>query len=124
VRRGRTDYRLQRRAVLAALRSGARSRDDVCDAHPDLVRAGIHIGHHLADDCPVCDAATLRHVSYVFEGKGRRSAGGRAVPRESLARQAERYGDLTVYTVEVCVSCHWHHLWESFQLLARDTAVS
>jgi hypothetical protein len=41
-----------------------------------------------------------------------------------LSRQAQRYGDLAVYTVEVCTACHWHHLVESFLLLARDDAVS
>ncbi len=72
----------------------------------------------------MCDAAELVLVSYVFEGKGRpRSPGGRAVPREALARQAERLGDLTVYDVEVCKGCHWHHLRERYELLARSTAV-
>lgn len=123
MREARTDYRMQRRALLGQVASGARSTDDVCDAHPDLIRAGIHIGYEVKDRCPICSTAALRQVSYVFEGKGRRNSGGRAVPRESLARQAERYGDLTVYTVEVCIGCHWHHLVESFRLLARGTAV-
>lgn len=123
MRQGRTDYRLQRRSVLRDLREGLRSREDVCDAHPDLLRAGQHIGTEVRGDCPVCDEDGLRHVSYVFEQKGRRSTGGRAVPRESLARQAERYGDLDVYTVEVCVQCNWHHLVESYRLLARGSAV-
>jgi hypothetical protein len=72
----------------------------------------------------VCDEHTLVHVDYVFEGKGsHRTPGGRAVPRDALARHAERYGDLAVYTVEVCGTCHWHHLVESFRLQARGTAV-
>jgi hypothetical protein len=124
-REGRTDYRLQRRALLREVAEGTRPVGDVRDAHPDLVRAGQHIGSEVREDCPLCDAQALRHVSYVFEGKGRqRTPGGRAVPRESLARQAERHGDLTVYTVEVCLGCHWHHLLESYQLLARGSAVS
>jgi hypothetical protein len=123
LREGRTDYRLRRRALLADVREGRRSRDDVCDAHPDLVRAGRHIGSAVADACPICEGDALTQVSYVFEGKNARSRSGRAVPRESLARQAERHGDLTVYTVEVCTGCHWHHLVESFRLLARGTAV-
>lgn len=109
---------MQRRAVLRDVAAGVRSTDDVCDAHPDLVRAGVHIGTAQGDACPICDAEQLAHVSYVFESKGRRAPGGRAVPRESLTRQAERHGDLVVYTVEVCTACHWHHLIESFQLLA------
>ena len=123
MRKGRIDYRMQRRALLRDVAAGLRPREDVCDAHPDLVRAGIHIGSGVADECPMCATTALAHVTYVFDGKGTRNPGGRAVPRESLARQAERHGDLTVYTVEVCTACHWHHLVESFLLLARGTAV-
>jgi hypothetical protein len=124
VRKGRIDYRMQRRAALNDLAVGRRSSDDVCDAHPELLRAALHLGEEAREPCPVCDTAPLRHVTYVFEGKNRRTQGGRAVPRESLSRQAQRYGDLAVYTVEVCTACAWHHLVESFLLLARDDAVS
>jgi hypothetical protein len=124
VRKGRIDYRMQRRAALSDVAAGRRTPDDVCDAHPELVRAGLHLGEDPREPCPVCASSALRHVTYVFEGKNRRTQGGRAVPRESLARQAQRYGDLSVYTVEVCPDCRWHHLVESFLLLARDDAVS
>jgi hypothetical protein len=123
MRQGRTDYRLQRRALLQRVREGQRFRDEVCDAHPELLRAAQHLGTRVSDACPICERQELVHVHYVFEGKTPRTRGGRAVPREALARQAERYGDLTVYTVEVCTSCGWHHLLESYLLLARDTAV-
>lgn len=123
MRTGRIDYRMQRRAALREVREGLRSPADACDAHPDLVRAGIHIGSPSTDPCPLCDRDDLRDVTYVFDRKDPRNRGGRAVPRDSLARQHERYGDLTVYTVEVCTACHWHHLVESFLLVTRDTAV-
>lgn len=121
---GRIDYRMQRRASLRDVREGLRSPADICDAHPDLVRAGIHIGSPVSDPCPVCEAADqLRHVSYVFGRRDRRDHSGRAVPRQSLARQVERHGELTVYTVEVCTACHWHHLLESYQLVPGATPV-
>jgi hypothetical protein len=123
MRKGRTDDRLQRRALLRQVQEGQRFRDEVCDAHPELLRAAQHIGTRVADDCPICDRTGLAQVHYVFEGKGPRTRGGRAVPRDALARPAERHGDLTVYTVEVCTDCGWHHLLESYLLLARDTAV-
>lgn len=123
MRKGRIDYRMQRRAALREVREGLRSPADACDAHPDLVRAGVHIGAPAGDACPLCEQETLRYVTYVFDRKDPRNRGGRAIPRESLARQHERYGDMTVYTVEVCTSCHWHHLVESFLLVAHDTAV-
>ena len=39
-----TDYALARRAVLRDFRSGALTRLDVCDAHPELMRAAQNIG--------------------------------------------------------------------------------
>ena len=122
MRQGRIDYRLQRRALLREVAEGVRDRGDVCDAHPDLVRAGRHIGRPVSDPCPVCERPALSHVTYVFEGKGRRTIGGRAVASDSLTRQVERYGDLTAYTVEVCTECHWHHLLESFRELSEARA--
>ncbi len=123
MREARTDYRLRRRSLLREVIEGARPLDDVRDAHPDLVRAGTHIGSDADEACPLCQRDTLKHVSYVFEGKGPRTPSGRALPAEALRRHAERYGDLTVYTVEVCTACHWHHLLESYRLLASGSAV-
>lgn len=117
------DYRLQRRALLREVADGRRSADDVRDAHPDLVRAGRHIGSEVRDPCPLCERPDLRHVTYAFEDKGPRTGSGRALPREALQRHAERHGDLTVYVVEVCTTCHWHHLLTSHRQLARGTAV-
>jgi hypothetical protein len=122
VRKGRIDYRMQRRAVLRDVLDGLHAIQDVRDAHPDLVRAGTHIGTAAREHCPLCDEPQLRYVTYVFRDRDARGQGGRAVPHESLAAQVDRYGDLSVYTVEVCLDCHWHHLVESYLLLARDTA--
>lgn len=124
MRQGRIDYRMARRAVLRDVQAGRRSRSDVCDAHPELLRAGEHIGTPVDDGCPLCEASELRHVTYIFTGRAtKKGEGGRAVPRESLARQVKRHGDLNVYTVEVCRSCHWHHLLESFWLIPKGKAV-
>lgn len=45
------------------------------------------------------------------------------VSPESLPRHVERQGDLTVYVVEACIDCAWHHLLESYRLLPSGTAV-
>ena len=119
----RMDHRLQRRALLREVREGMRGLDEVRDAHPDLVRAGVHIGSVVTDPCPLCERDGLRHVSYVFERHGTRTGSGRALPAEGLQRHADRHGDLAVYIVEVCVACHWHHLVESYRLLAQGSAV-
>lgn len=124
MRQGRIDYRMARRAVLREVRAGRRSRSDVCDAHPELLRAGEHIGTAVDDECPVCDASELRQVTYIFTGRAsKKGEGGRAVPRDSLVNQVKRHGDLNVYTVEVCRACHWHHLLESFWLIPKGKAV-
>ena len=123
MRERRMDYRLQRRALLREVTEGSRGLDDVRDAHPDLVRAGVHLGSRTGASCPLCHGPELKQVVYVFEGKGPRTSSGRAVPQEALARYAQRHGDLSVYVVEVCTDCHWHHLLESYRQLARGTAV-
>ena len=116
VAQGRIDYRMARRALLRDVRTGLRSTYDVCDAHPDLVRAGRHVGEPIEDPCPICEEdATLRLVTFIFGRHiGRHS--GRVVERAGLDRMRQRYGQLNVYTVEVCTECSWHHLRESFWL--------
>lgn len=115
MRTGRIDYRMARRALLRDVQTGVCSPTDVCDAHPDLVRAGRNIGTPIEEACPLCSEVELRHVTYIFTGKpGRNGESGRAVPRDSLPNQVKRHGDLNVYTVEVCPECHWHHLIESY----------
>lgn len=117
MRQGRIDYRMARRAILRDVSEGLRSPQDVCDAHPDLVRAGVNIGSPVGDDCPICEQDGLRYVTYVFSPRTpKKGQSGRAIPRERLASHAERHGDLNVYTVEVCSACQWHHLIESFWL--------
>ena len=64
-----TDYALARRAVLRDFRRGALTRLDVCDAHPELMRAAQCIGTEIDDECPVCGATNLRLVSYVYGDK-------------------------------------------------------
>src|SRR5512135_918438 len=61
-----TDYGLARRAVLRDFRRGALTRLDVCDAHPELIRAAQCIGTDLDDECPVCGVTTMRLVTYVY----------------------------------------------------------
>lgn len=109
---------MARRALLRDVEVGVRSPREVCDAHPDLVRAGRNVGEPTDDTCPICEAPELRLVTYVFgEEVGRHS--GRVVQRTSLEPLSKRYGDLNVFTVEVCTACAWHHLRESFWL-ARE----
>lgn len=114
---GRIDYRMQRRALLAAVREGDKSPSDVCDAHPNLVRAAEHLGEDPGDPCPLCRAdGTIRHVNYVFHRRGKSSQGGRAVSQERMAAELAKHGSIRRYLVEVCLGCQWHHLLEMAQL--------
>ncbi len=99
---------MARRSVLESLRRGAVGRSEVCDAHPELIRAAINHGTSVDEPCPLCDA-DLAHVSYVF-GPRLPSHGrciGSAAELEKIRR---RKGDFTRYVVEVCATCRWHHL--------------
>lgn len=105
-----TDYALARRAVLQDLRRGALTRLDVCDAHPELVRAAQHLGAPLPSECPVCGAAELREVSYVY-GDKLNGANGRCVANPAeLERLRARHDEFACYDVEICCECGWNHL--------------
>ena len=105
-----TDYALARRAVLRDFRRGALTRIDVCDAHPELMRAATCIGTDLDDECPVCGATNLRLVSYVY-GDKLKQVNGRAISNEAeLRKLGASYDEFACYDVEVCVECRWNHL--------------
>ena len=114
-RPGEIDYRLERQRVLAAYRAGTQSDLVVCDAQAELLRNASHCGTPVDEPCPICAAATLVHVTYVFGP--RLPASGRCVSnRAELARLAKRKAPYTGYVVEVCVECAWNHLVRSYLL--------
>jgi hypothetical protein len=106
---GNVDYRLARNVVVSEYRKGHLSRLDVCDAHPELLRAAVSAGEESAEDCPICEDVKLRLVSYVFGP--RIPASGRCIASgQELAKLASPGKDLACYVVEVCPSCSWNHL--------------
>jgi Family of unknown function (DUF5318) len=116
-RSGEIDYRLARRSRINAFRKGRLSRHDVCDAHPDLVRAARNVGEPTDERCPICDEADLVHVSYVFGP--RMPSSGRCVTSAAELRKVARgvgqaKSDLACYVVEVCPVCSWNHLARVF----------
>jgi hypothetical protein len=105
-----TDYALARRAVLRDFRSGALTRLDVCDAHPELMRAAQNIGVEVHDQCPVCGECNLRLVTYVY-GEKLKQANGRAISDTSeLLKLGASCDEFACYDVEVCLDCRWNHL--------------
>lgn len=112
---GQVDFRLARRAVLSELRKGRVGRSDVCDAHPELMRAARNIGASATEPCPVCEEQTLVHVSYVF-GPGLPPSGQTVASEAELRRLSRRGRDRTCYVVEVCPECGWNHLARTFRV--------
>jgi hypothetical protein len=103
------DHRLVRRHLINEYRRGRLRQDQVCDAHPELIRAARNVGSPASINCPICDAAELRLLTYVFGP--RLPAHGRCVSTAAeLAKLDDRRDSLTAYVVEACVSCRWHHL--------------
>jgi hypothetical protein len=109
---GEIDYRLARRQVLGQFRRGRLGRHEVCDAHPELVRAARNVGQPTDEVCPICEDATVVHVSYVF-GPGL-SAQGRCVTTRAELNRLRGHAELACYVVEVCPACSWNHLARTF----------
>ncbi|MDQ6696388.1 MAG: DUF5318 domain-containing protein [Actinomycetota bacterium] len=112
---GEIDYRLARQSVLSEFRKGRIARHEVCDAHPELVRASRECGEPTSQPCPICENADLVHVSYVFGP--RLPAHGRCITRRSELRAiAKRSGEFACYVIEVCPACSWNHMVRSYLL--------
>lgn len=107
------DYRMRKRALLRQLRRGLISRMDVCDAHPDLVRAAKHIGEQTREVCPVCESEGLRLVLYTY-GKGLKRSNGWPRRSTELRQLRGSVDEFMCYVVEVCLECSWNHLVRSF----------
>jgi hypothetical protein len=120
---GQVSYRLARNAVVSQFQKGRLSRLDVCDAHPELLRAARNVGEATTEVCPICEEANVVIVSYVF-GSGLASSGHCVTSRAELAKLKRRGSDLACYVVEVCPECSWNHLANTFLLGGRRRASS
>lgn len=110
---GVVDHRLARRALLDEFRRGRLRQDQVCDAHPELLRAARSVGEPVAEPCPMCLKPDLVLVAYAFGP--RLPSHGRCIATttewDQLIRTARRTpGAFSAYVVEACPSCSWHHL--------------
>jgi hypothetical protein len=131
--RGFIDYRMAKRALVRQVTRGLVPIKDVCDAHPELMRAARNIGATTSRTCPICRLAddradvpidetqTLRLVTYVFGDDLRQKSGHVVWNREELDDLSRAYRSFTAYVVECCLVCGWNHLAESY-LLGRAHA--
>ena len=60
------EFGLVRHALLAKVAAGLLRYEDVCDAHPELLRAAKNLGRKTGETCPVCSDVELVEVTYVF----------------------------------------------------------
>ena len=105
---GTIDYRFQRQMILTDLAKGRVSRSELCDAHPELMRAARHGAPGAGETCPVCEDAEVVLVSYVFGP--RLPAGGRcALSAAEIGKYRARSGIYSVYEIEACPACGWNH---------------
>ena len=113
--RATIDYSLKRRRTLISLFQGAESAMDACDADPYLRRAARHHGELTNRSCPVCKKLKIVELKYAF-GDQLGQYSGRIKNQDELMQMQSEYGEFRVYVVEICISCHWNHLVESFLL--------
>jgi hypothetical protein len=105
----RVDYSLARKSVLRALAAGRISRFEICDAHPDLIRAANYSGEATTEGCPVCEKGPVVLVSYVFSDELSKAENGKVWDRTDLAPLL-KFREARLYTVEVCPDCSWNHV--------------
>ena len=113
VREARVEYRLARNAVVADVRKGRVLSVDVCDAHPELLRAARNVGKPTAESCPICEDSDTVEVTYVF-GPGLPPGGRCPASARELSQLRRRSQPVLCYDVEVCPSCAWHHLTRKY----------
>ena len=116
---GVIDYTLAKRALLRDAHIGVLGLTDVCDAHPELMRAARHVGVPTDNDCPVCGKEKLVLLAYVY-GDGLKADSGRVWSIQTGLRMTAAHPGACCYVVEVCRNCQWNHLKEAFT--ARRTA--
>lgn len=107
---GFVDYTMAKRSVLEGFRRGSLDRMDVCDAHPELMRVARNIGLEIRRPCPVCDAASLRQVRFVYGDQLGHLSGRAVYPQDWELELSTRYDEFRCYAVEVCTDCRWNHL--------------
>lgn len=112
---GVVDYTLAKRALLREFRTGLLSRLEICDAHPELLRAAKYMGLEASRPCPVCNSHDLRLLAYVYADTLKHDNGRPYGIHEALTLAAAHQGG-KAYVVEVCTGCNWNHLSESFSV--------
>lgn len=118
---GVIDYTLAKRVLLRDARVGVLGLTDLCDAHPELMRAAKYVGEPTQTDCPVCGREKLVLLAYVY-GDDLRQDNGRVWSIATGKAMVAAHPGACCYVVEVCRSCQWNHLRESYRARQRRSA--
>lgn len=113
VQRQIVDYALKRRARLSEVHSGRTAVAKVCDADPYLLRAAKFHGRPSTTLCPICRKEQVTLVSWVF-GERLGQVSGSARTADEIATLDGTAEEFTVHVVEVCRTCSWNHLVQSY----------
>ena len=70
------EYGLVRHALLSKIAAGVLRREDVCDAHPELLRAATNIGRRTGEQCTNCK---FHHLVRKWAAGGKLARGQRRV---------------------------------------------
>ncbi|NNF54467.1 MAG: DUF5318 family protein [Acidimicrobiales bacterium] len=114
-RSGIVSYRLERQRVIDGVRAGYRDRLEVCDAQPELRRVANNHATAMNEPCPICEGDQLVAVSFAF-GPGLPRSGRCITDVAEMQRLRARHRSTIGFRVEVCRSCWWNHLRESFPI--------
>jgi RNA polymerase subunit RPABC4/transcription elongation factor Spt4 len=116
---GQVDYRLKRDSLIRRYRAGLIGTAEVCDAHPELLRAANSVGRPVSARCPICGQSGLTTVRYAFGS--RLPQNGRCLESEAeLDLLVRRCRQVVCYAVEVCRMCHWNHLIDRREVAASQ----
>lgn len=115
---GVVDHRLARRALINEFKRGRISKDTVCDAHPELIRAARNVGEPTDTPCPICAEVNVVLLTYVF-GHGLPKHGKCLTDKREVEKLQRQPHDYAAYVVEACPSCRWHHLLRVLPIAGR-----
>jgi hypothetical protein len=120
---GLVDYTLAKRSLIERFRRGSLDRMDICDAHPELIRAAKNIGVEIRRSCPLCATPSLRQVRYVYGDELKHLSGRVVYPNGWELELSGRFNEFRCYAIEVCVECSWNHLAACYLMGRRFKSV-
>lgn len=103
------DHQMDRQQLLRRVRSGEVPAAQVCTATPELISSAEVLGSVVNRPCPLCSADNLRETLWIHGAAlGEKSGTARSV--REIDGVVAAYPELTIHTVEVCMTCRWNYV--------------